>query len=252
MLAHVNYTLSASQELIDSIKAHEGLRLKAYIPVKNDAWTIGYGHTGRDVYQGLQITKDDAERLLRNDLERFEYAVRQIKVPLNQHQFDALVSFTYNIGVGAFNRSTLLTEINKGNYDAVPHQLSRWVYSSGVKYRGLIKRRQYEANIFNGIDTPIYQISDAMPQCVECEPKKKISQVIKDSRTAKSGLGLAGLASTDAIMALKNTAEQATQAKDSLLSFMPNIEQYLPFALIALGIYVVYLKVSDNRKGRAY
>ena len=97
------------------IKSFEGLRLKAY-KCPAGVWTVGYGHTGGDVKAGMIITEEEAEELLRQDLERFEEGVENlVEVELNENQFCALVSLAYNIGLGNFKRSTLLKLINKGN-----------------------------------------------------------------------------------------------------------------------------------------
>jgi lysozyme len=133
----------------DLIKRHEGLRLDAYVdPV--GVWTIGYGHTGPAARKGNTITKDRADNLLTQDVREAEAAVtRLVKMPLSDGQFDALVSFVFNVGAAAFAQSTLLRELNAGRFAAVPGQLRRWVYGtvSGQKVilPGLVKRRNDEA-----------------------------------------------------------------------------------------------------------
>lgn len=133
------------------IKNQEGLRLSAYQCSAN-VWTIGYGHTG-GVKPGMKIDKPTAEKLFLNDLKRVENILKAlVKVPLNQFQFDALASFVFNVGGGNFARSTLLRELNKGNYGAVPTQLRRWVHGSGgVKLKGLVLRREREIVIWNQV-----------------------------------------------------------------------------------------------------
>jgi len=132
---------------LDLLKEFEGVRLRAYRdPV--GVWTIGYGHT-LTVYQGMSITQAEAERLLRQDLERFEKAVRdRVIVPINQNQFDALVSFAFNVGVGAFRKSTLLKELNRGNYESAKNEFKRWVHGGGRRLPGLVRRRDHEAEMF--------------------------------------------------------------------------------------------------------
>ena len=88
------------------IKEHEALRLKAYLPTPNDVWTIGWGHT-KTAKQGMTITEAQAEVLLSSDVAWAEAAVNQlVKVPLTQNQFDALVSFTFNLGQSNFSRAS--------------------------------------------------------------------------------------------------------------------------------------------------
>lgn len=136
-----------SQEGIEFIKEREGLRLKAYDD-GGGVWTIGFGHT-KGVKKGDTINKEQAETFLRNDLIEFEGAVDAlVKVPLTQKQFDALVSFAFNVGVGALRKSTLLKVLNAGDYGRVPNELSKWVKDGGKTVQGLVKRRALEAAMF--------------------------------------------------------------------------------------------------------
>jgi len=132
---------------IDLIKRWEGLRVNAYLCPAN-VWTIGYGHT-KTARPGLVITHSEAERLLKQDLEVYEKAVRDYtKVPLTQSQFDALVSFTYNVGVGAFKGSTLLRLLNRNDYEGAANQFCRWVRGGGRELPGLVNRRKDEYKLF--------------------------------------------------------------------------------------------------------
>lgn len=112
--------------------------------------TIGYGHTGSDVKPGMVISQDRAEQLFRGDIAQAAGAVeRLVKVPLNDNQFGALVSFVYNVGTGNFQGSTLLKKLNAGNYDAVPGELMKWVKSKGKRMNGLVNRRASEAGLWS-------------------------------------------------------------------------------------------------------
>ncbi len=136
-----------SQPGIDLIKRWEGFRDKAYLCPGN-VWTIGYGHT-KNVRAGMCISKAQAEELLKEDLKYFENAVRQLsKVELTQGQFDALVSFTFNVGVYAFKKSTLLRLVNQGDFLGAAEQVDRWVYANKKKLPGLVKRRAEEKQLF--------------------------------------------------------------------------------------------------------
>lgn len=118
----------------------------------NGTLTIGYGHTGRDVYPGQTITKAEAERLFEADISKASRAVeRLVKVPLADNQFGALTSFAYNVGEGkgGFETSTLLKKLNAGNYDAVPVELMKWVNSKGKRMQGLVNRRASEAGLWS-------------------------------------------------------------------------------------------------------
>jgi lysozyme len=133
---------------ISLIKKHEGLRLEAYLPTPNDVWTIGYGHT-HTTKQGQKITEAQAETLLRKDITWAEEAVNEsVVVPLSQNQFDALVSFVFNVGAGAFGSSTLLRLLNSKDYEGAANQFLRWNKQKGVALKGLTKRREEERKLF--------------------------------------------------------------------------------------------------------
>ena len=133
---------------ISLIKKHEGLRLEAYLPTPNDVWTIGYGHT-HTAKQGQKITEAQAEALLRKDITWAEEAVnKSVVVPLTQNQFDALVSFVFNVGAGAFGSSTLLRLLNSKDYEGAANQFLRWNKQKGVVLKGLTKRREEERKLF--------------------------------------------------------------------------------------------------------
>lgn len=140
--------MEISQKGIEFIKKVEGCELKAY-KCSSGIWTIGYGHTGADIKQGKEISLEKAERYLKNDLIRFCKAVNDlVTVPLTQDQFDALVSFVFNIGIGAFASSTLLRLLNQGKYIDAANQFDRWVYSGGKVSDGLKARRKKEKELF--------------------------------------------------------------------------------------------------------
>jgi lysozyme len=131
-----------------AIKTAEGLRLTAYKD-GGGVWTIGYGHTGADVREGLTIPLSEAERLLTRDLRVAEGHVNEaVKVKLTQNQFDALVSFVYNVGGGAFRSSTLLKLLNAGDYEGAANQLPRWNKDNGKVVNGLTNRRHEERELF--------------------------------------------------------------------------------------------------------
>ena len=133
---------------LDIIKKSEGLRLEAYLPTPNDIPTIGYGHT-KGVRMGQRISLAQAEQFLLEDVDWAEDAVNSlVKVRLSQNQFDALVSFVFNIGAGAFSKSTLLKCLNAGDYGSAANQLLRWNKQAGKELKGLTKRRQEERALF--------------------------------------------------------------------------------------------------------
>lgn len=139
--------MNTSQKGIDLIKAFEGCRLKAY-KCPAGIWTIGYGHTS-GVKEGQMITFSMAEQFLKQDLKRFETSVNNlVTVAITQNQFDALVSFCYNLGAMALKSSTLLKKLNNGDYNGAAEEFDRWVYANGVKLQGLVRRRRAEKELF--------------------------------------------------------------------------------------------------------
>jgi GH24 family phage-related lysozyme (muramidase) len=144
-----------NQKGVDLIKSFEGLSLTAYRdPV--GVWTIGYGTT-TNVKAGMRITTAQAEEYLKQDLLYFERAVKDnVKVSLNSDQFAALVSFTYNVGSGALQSSTLLRLLNQGDYQGAADQLLRWNKGDGVELPGLTRRRKAERAMFLGQDYTVF------------------------------------------------------------------------------------------------
>jgi lysozyme len=139
---------------IDLIKKFEGFRSKSYVCPAGYK-TIGYGHviTNNDKNYKEIVSQEQADTLLLNDLELAENSVlRNIKVSLTQWQFDALVSFTFNLGAAALQRSTLKQKINRLEHDLVPKELMRWVYVGGKVMPGLLRRRIAEATLYNAVN----------------------------------------------------------------------------------------------------
>ena len=131
------------------IKHFESCKLTAYQDSVG-VWTIGWGHIA-GVKKGDNWTQDEADDILLNDLEKFEGYVNQyVKVPLTQNQFDALVSWTFNLGPGNLKSSTMLTKLNEKSYDEVPSQMKRWNKTGGKVLQGLERRRNAEAAMFSG------------------------------------------------------------------------------------------------------
>lgn len=131
------------------IKHFEGLRTKAYV-CPAGVLTIGYGHTGPDVRPGMQITEAEAERLLKEDLHRFENAVSKlITVDLEQQEFDATVSFTFNVGAGALEHSTFRRRMNAGESKPLCFQeeFPKWVNGNDGPLPGLVRRREAEVEL---------------------------------------------------------------------------------------------------------
>lgn len=139
---------------LNLVKHFEGLYLKAYLCPAN-VWTIGYGHT-KSAKKGQVIDADRAEKLLQWDMQKFEDGVTKlVKVPLKQREFDALVSFSFNVGLGALKRSTLLKKLNKGDRKGAAKEFKRWNKGGGRVLKGLVRRRAAERELFEtGTFTP--------------------------------------------------------------------------------------------------
>lgn len=129
------------------IEGFEGLETRAYQDQRG-IWTIGYGRIA-GVKQGDTCTKEQADEWVAEDLATAEKAVStMVKVPLNQNQFDALVSFTYNVGAGSLQHSTLLSLLNQGAFNGAANQFLAWDHINGVMSNGLLRRRKMERALF--------------------------------------------------------------------------------------------------------
>ena len=130
----------------------EGFRDKAYRDSAG-VWTIGYGST-KGVHAGQRITRDQAAIRLADDVAKAEADVSLlVNVPLTQGQFDALVSFVYNLGAGALARSTLIRRLNSGDYSGAADEFMKWVKAGGRRLQGLVRRRAAERALFLNVST---------------------------------------------------------------------------------------------------
>jgi lysozyme len=137
-----------SDEALEETIVSEGEKLTAYQDT-GGVWTIGVGHT-KGVKKGDVITKAQSRQYLREDMQDAEKAVqRLVKVPLTQGQYDALVDFVFNLGEGAFARSTILRLLNAKNYSGAALEFSKWVYDNGKVQPGLVTRRKKNTARFN-------------------------------------------------------------------------------------------------------
>ena len=139
--------MKTSPKGIALIKEFEGLRLKAYL-CPGGVWTIGYGHTA-GVKPGIVISEAQAEEYLKADLIAFERYLNGLGLALNQNQFDALISFIYNVGTGNFSNSTLLRKVRANPQDnSIMDEFLRWVYSKDRVLPGLQRRRLAEMKLY--------------------------------------------------------------------------------------------------------
>jgi lysozyme len=168
---------------LDLIKSFEGLYLTAYLDIVGVP-TIGYGCTEgvteEDVKNKRTITEQEAIDMMMGELEQFERGVNAcVKVPINQNQFDALVSFSYNLGLGSLQKSTLLKLLNAGDVSGAAEQFLRWNKAGGVEVKGLTRRREAERSLFLKSESPK---NDALlPEGPsEDEIRKKLEDIEKD------------------------------------------------------------------------
>ena len=139
--------MKVTDNLMTQLMVMEGLSLEAYEDC-GGVPTIGYGHT-KDVKMGDRISKYWAKELLKDDVREVEQQVQALNVAQTQGQFDALVSFTFNLGIGRLKSSTLLKVIREGgSMSAIKKEFKRWVYAGGKRLRGLERRREWEAKRF--------------------------------------------------------------------------------------------------------
>ena len=143
--------MKISAEGLALIKKFEGCELEAYQDAVG-VWTIGYGHI-KGVEEGMKITKEQAEEMLMEELVEYEnHVLKAVENQLDQCMFDALVSWTYNLGPTNLNSSTMLKVVNAGQYEDVPAQIKRWNKAGGKVLEGLTRRREAEALLFEGKD----------------------------------------------------------------------------------------------------
>lgn len=216
------------------IKKWEELRLVAYLPTAHDKWTIGWGHT-QGVKPGDEISREQAQILFSEDVEWAVAAVnKKVKVGLTQNQFDALVSFVFNLGEANFASSTLLRKLNKGDYDGAAEQFPRWnkQRQNGklVVLRGLVRRRAQEMELFLSPDE-----EEVAPQILA---ETSTSPILKPLLTSKRALG--------------GTVAGATGFLAALGGLTPSMQDKAftaaCVALVLLGVYVVATKVFDLKR----
>lgn len=264
--------MDISQRGIDLIVSFEGKhkklpdgRYKAYLDTlaKPAVWTLYCGLT-RGISEGMICTEEEGQRMFRKELNIYEDAIeRLVVVDLNQNQFDALVSFVYNCGVGALQNSTLLKLLNQGKYEAVPGQLMRWVNAGGKRYEGLVRRRRAEGALFaepmpaadapsEGMEVP------SMPQKVEEAPAGNVGALVKESWTVK-GLAAAAVAYISekavsgyefAFGVAKDAGTEIMGLKSAISPLEPLLKVGLP-ALVLVGIFIALSRrVQARREGK--
>jgi len=231
--------MKTSSDGLELIKEFEGLGLKAYKCPAN-IWTVAFGHTSAagepKVLPGMMVSRDEAEAILRRDVIQYENGVRsQITVSITQGQFDALVSFAYNVGVGAFSKSTLLKKINAEKFDEVPAEFMKWTKGGGRELPGFVRRRRAEVKLWRGMktDAPVH-IDEARAAPDVPKPKRSIVQ----SKEA-NGAVIAGGASTIAII---QEVMPIIQDGGSLISSISNPTVAICFIVVLAAAAIWYFR----------
>jgi len=143
--------MKISENGLELIKKFEGCETTAYQDSVG-VWTIGFGHT-KGVEEGQTCSIEDAESMLADEMDEYEgYINNMVKVELQQHEFDALVAWVYNLGPTNLGESTMLKVLNGGQFDRVPDEMNRWTRAGGKILEGLVRRRQAESLMFQDLD----------------------------------------------------------------------------------------------------
>ncbi len=227
--------MKTSQRGLDLIKRFEGFRAEAYrdIAVPN-LWTIGYGFTS-NVREGDTMTKAQANARLARELSGYELAVKvATDGQCNQNQFDALVSFCWNVGIEGMQRSSVIKAHRRGDYQAAARAFGLWNKAGGKVWPGLTRRRAAEAALY--LEPEEQEAPQDMPQTVEPESSLARSPIV----TVTTGTATIGVA-----------AEAARGVKD----IRDSLGEWLPFAIVAALIgaaaFVVWQRVKQRRGGWA-
>lgn len=208
--------MQISKTGIDLIKQFEGVRLKAY-KCPAGVWTIGVGSTQPPVKPGMEITNAQAMARLSKDLAQFEDAINNsVKVDLTQNQFDALVSFAFNVGIGAFQKSTLLKKLNAGQYDAVPGELMKWTKGGGKELPGLVRRRRAEAALWRGVDDNKAIKQDARLTPDMPQPTKTMVKSKEGNAALLTGVASGATAAAEVSRQVRETGDSLTTILDML------------------------------------
>jgi GH24 family phage-related lysozyme (muramidase) len=221
------------------VKKFEGCRLKSYRCPAN-VLTIGFGHTSAagtpEVPEGLTITQQEAEEILRRDLRKYETGVEAlVKVDLNQHQFDTLVDFAYNAGLGNLKTSTLLRKVNARDFDAVPSELMKWTKGGGKTLPGLVKRRQAEVEWWNAGDDHVADVQEH-----RAEPDPILVRKMAGSKQGNAAAITVGLGSLGAAKEIAAQAQEASDTADQLMALLGNTNFVIMAAMVGLGAAIWY------------
>lgn len=221
------------------LQKFEGCKLTAY-KCPAGVWTIGYGHTSAagnpQVAGGLTITQVEAENILAKDLATFEQGVMKcVAVKLNQNQFDVLVDFAYNAGIGALQKSTLLKKVNAGDFDAVPAELMKWTKGGGKELPGLVRRRQAEIAVWSKVDDHAVDEPDH-----RAEPDAQPAKTMMDSKQGNAALATTAIGGLSAAKEITAQAQDASDLMGTITGLLHNQNFLLMVALVGIGGAIWY------------
>jgi lysozyme len=232
-----------SQGGLDNLlKKFEGCKLKAY-HCPAGVCTIGYGHTSAagapQVVDGMTITQAQAEDILKRDIVKYEVAVMDlVKVKLTQNQFDVLVDFAYNAGVGNLKSSTMLKKVNAGDFDAVPAELMKWVKGGGKVLPGLVRRRQ-AAGAWWSADQHVEE------QEQRTDPDPVPVRTMADSKQGNAALLTAGLGSVGVAKEVAAQAKDASDVADQFMGLLSNTNFVIMVAIIGAGAAIWFWRKKN-------
>jgi lysozyme len=233
--------MKTSHDGLTLLKEFEGLRLRAY-KCPAGVWTIGYGHTSEagppKVFPDMAISRDAAEAILRRDIVEYEEGVEKlVQVEITQGQFDALVSFAYNVGVPQLERSTLLKRINAEEFDRVPAEFMKWTKGGGRELPGLVRRRRAEVKLWRGLsETGSVDHEQSRVPPDKPEATRKITQSREANGAVIAGAGGAAAIVQEVLPALR-------EGSDFVSSLSPT-------AILCLVVVVAAIAVWWFRKQR--
>jgi len=238
--------MQMSQEGIDALlKKFEGCKLKAY-RCPAGICTIGYGHTSAagnpTVVDGLTIRQDQAEAILRSDLVKYETAVHNmVEQSLTQHEFDVLVDFAYNAGVGNLKSSTLLKKVNAGQFDAVPAELMKWTKGGGKVLAGLVRRRQAESawwlahEMVSMTAAAAAEVAEADDQEQRLTPDDVPVPSMATSSQGNAAIVTAGLGGLGVAKQVAAQAQDASDTATQIIGLLGNTNFLIMAAIVGLG-----------------
>jgi len=240
--------MKMSQGGIDNLlKKFEGCRLKAY-HCPAGILTIGYGHTSAagspEVTEGMTITQDEADEILKRDLVKYEIPVTSmVCVKLAQNQFDVLVDFAYNAGVNNLKKSTLLKKVNAGDFDAVPDELVKWTKGGGKVLPGLVRRRQAESAWWNAHQDHPHDSQDH-----RTEPDSVPQKTMMESKQGNSAIAVGALGSVGAAQEVVSQVQNANDLFATVMGLLQNKNFLIMVVFVGLGMAIWYWRKKNMEK----